>query len=72
MGMFVLVTRSDPGSVTQFVLNPKPNEFVWTCNRQPRWSAGQESISTCPDSTALMLVAFNAMVGTLVPETLHS
>jgi hypothetical protein len=26
--MFVLVTRSVPGSVTQFVLNPVSNEFV--------------------------------------------
>ena len=72
MGMFVLVTKSDPDTVAQFVLKPLPEEFVCTCNRQPRWSAGQESVKELPDTTAVILVGFKATTGTLAPKTLHS
>jgi len=69
MGMFVLFTKSVPGSVTQLVLNPVGNKFVCTCNRQPRWSAGQESVNPLPDKTAVILVGFIATADALAPNT---
>ncbi len=65
--MFVLVTKSDPGTVTQLVPNPAATESIWTCNRQPKWSAGQESVKALPDRTDVMLIGLKATAGVLAP-----